>query len=372
MTEQPRDLRTHEQAVLRNRIAFAQGNATGLRESAHLHEQQIAVARGADQAQQLEHAWRALLAVATERAADLEEPADEERGPRARRPAEVGGPHLELGAEPPGELRRAGGLARAVAAQQRDQSAAVGETQTRGPRQQPQLASHAAQQQSVRGPMRVGAQPPMQFPPEPQPQPARDAGAQRPGARIEERNVDGGQQLFELREESPAIDLREEVRELRLRRAQPARLTLSEQIEQAVALHGAQHEDEELELGLRNGEGQARSRGVQQGALDGQAVHRGPVAAQSQPHVHVHMDERALVRIIAEPAGGPRNQSLRRRERELEPQPIEHAVETLRQGGIDEQVDVTGAALPVGSFVVPLPLAAADPAEVQGFAQPVQ
>ena len=86
----------------------------------------------------------------------------------------------------------------------------------------------------------------------------------------------------------------------------------------------------------------------------------------------VHVHERALVRVVAEPVGASWNQRYRRRQGELEAETIERAVEPLRQRGVDQQIDVASAALPVGPFIVTLPLAAAHPTEIERLAQPVQ
>ena len=86
----------------------------------------------------------------------------------------------------------------------------------------------------------------------------------------------------------------------------------------------------------------------------------------------VHVHERALVCVVAEPVGASGNQPYRRRQGELEAETIERAIEPLGKRGIDQEIDVAGAALPVGPFIVTFPLAAAHPTEIERLAQPVQ
>ena len=144
MADQPPDLRAHEQAILRHRVAFAESNSAGHGEATHFREQVVAITGRADEAQQLEQVGRACGSpAAAQRAAQLEESANQQRCQRARWSAQVRRPDIELGSEPTRELGGARGLAGAIAAQERHQAATAREPQAARAWENPQPATDA-------------------------------------------------------------------------------------------------------------------------------------------------------------------------------------------------------------------------------------
>ena len=191
MADQARNLRSHEQTVLRHWIPFAQRDAPRLSEAAHLHKKQVAIARGAHETQQLQQTRRSLRgAVAAQPALHSEQSADEQRGERARRAAEMRFAHVELRAEPAGERRGASRFARAVGTEQRQHPSAAREPHPVQARQQTEPPQCAFEEQGVWRVMGMRTHPPMQVQPQPQAQPAGHAGPERARTRIEKLRID--------------------------------------------------------------------------------------------------------------------------------------------------------------------------------------
>src|SRR5439155_10379317 len=182
---------------------------------------------------------------------------------------------------------------------------------------------------------------------------------------VEERHIHGWQEIRKPCYEKLPIDLAEQVCELRLHIREPFGVAAREQITGTVALHRAQHEDDELELGRRNRERLAGDDRLEDGALHREPVDGGPVPSDDQAAVEVHVDERAIAGVVADPARRAGELGFRRRVGPLEAQARQHGVQSLRPSGIDEQVDVSGAAFPAAPLPVPLPLAVDDSGGVE-------
>ncbi len=188
---------------------------------------------------------------------------------------------------------------------------------------------------------------------------------QRPRAGVEERHIDGRHEIRQPCDEQLPIDLAEQVCELRLHSREPSGVAPREQIPGTVALHRAQHEDDELQLGRRNRERLAGDGRLEDGALHCQPVDGGPVPSNDQAAVDVHMHETAFGGVVPDPARRAGELGFRRRDGLLEAQAGQHGLQALRPNGIDEQVDIPGAAFPAAPLPVPLPLAVDDSGGVE-------
>src|SRR6266566_10060921 len=92
--------------------------------------------------------------------------------------------------------------------------------------------------------------------------------------------------------------------------------------------------------------------------LDWETVRRGPVVSEDQARMDVDVDQGAASGVVAEPARRARYGRFRWWERQLEPEPVQRAVEPLRPAGVDEEIHVPGPSLPARPLPVPLPLTA--------------
>src|SRR5207249_209349 len=124
--------RPRQGRILGHGITLAQGDSAPQRKAPRLQVQLVPVAGRAEVSQggEVGRPARAILVLLygdAQQPPDPEHGADDEREQQAGRAAQMRGQEAELVREPVGELARAGGLSRAVAAEQRDDRPAVRE-----------------------------------------------------------------------------------------------------------------------------------------------------------------------------------------------------------------------------------------------------
>src|SRR5712691_1381725 len=261
--------RPRQRRILGHRIALAQRDPAPQCKAPRLQVQLVPVAGRAEVPQGGE-VGRPARAILVRLYGDAQQPPDpdqgaaDEREQQAGRAAQMRSQEAELVREPVSELARAGGLSRAVAAEQRDDRAAVREmlaalADDLEPAAQGEDAVHdAAERQRQRRPSRMRQEATVHLPPHQQPSPAGTRRTQRSQTVVDELSVEGRKVRRQDLRYRRAVRLGEQGVELDLDPFEPTWLPPEHRVEGVVALDHPSGEHDELEFGCGDGENYAR------------------------------------------------------------------------------------------------------------------